>query len=70
MLEAMTILLILLRFLELLEFLASPPGIILGIWIGCYWLMVNTTAVGTEMASCVATLSAVYGYYFVDQPNC
>lgn len=64
----MTILLILLRFLELLEFLVSPPGMTLGIWIGCYGLLVSLTAAGTELAGCVATLSA-YGYYFADQPN-
>lgn len=62
----MTALLVFLRLLQLLEFLASPRGMMAGIWLGCYWLVLDLTTLGTGVASLVATLCA-WGYY-INEP--
>ncbi|MCU0523584.1 MAG: hypothetical protein MUF72_02045 [Elainella sp. Prado103] len=63
----MTLLLIFLRLLQLLEFLASPLGITTVIWCGCYWLMLSGIATGIGMATLVATVCAACSYCYLEQ---
>lgn len=64
----MTLLLIFLRLLQLLEFLTSPLGIAIDLWLGCYWLMLHFTTGNIGLASGVATLCAI-SYSVLEQPE-
>lgn len=61
---------LLLGLFEFLEFLASPFGLSMGLWVSAYWLLLQLWHVSVPSALWLPLVPALYLYIYLDRLEC